>query len=358
MKALIGGGLLATFALPGGMAAAVLAAASSGQAGGPSAGALADIPARLLVAYQAAARSCPGLPWDVLAAIGKVETDHGRHGGGSLGPNGDVTPRIVGMALDGTGGTARVPDTDDGRLDGDAVLDRAVGPMQFLPGTWARWGRDGNGDGIADPHNGYDGIASAASYLCGGDGRIDDISAAIRAYNRSTAYVEEVLATAAGYRSATPRAAGTADVDAVLGHPNLTITDNARTDLRSGLVDPRVVAVLGLIGDRVSAGVGVIQTGHSQCVGGGSRAARPGCSVSEHWSYRAVDIYAVGGQPVSRTNVVARQLVELLAGLPAPLRPDELGQPWADLEPLPGVFSDPSHQGHLHLGYRETPGRS
>lgn len=357
MKALIGGGLLAVFALPAGLVAAVLASASATDSGRPSDEALADIPGPLLGAYQAAAETCPGLPWPVLAAIGKVETNHGRHGGGSFAPNGDVTPRIVGVALDGTSGTARIADSDGGRLDGDPVLDRAVGPMQFLPGTWARWGADGNGDGQADPHNAYDAIASAASYLCGEDGRIDDIAAAIGTYNRSSAYVEDVLATAVGYRSITSLAVGTADVGAVLGHPGLTITANARTDLQSGLVDPRVVSVLALIADRVSAGVGVIQTGHSQCVGGGSRADRPGCSVSEHWSYRAVDLTTIGGEPVSPTNAPARQLVELLAGLPPPLRPDEIGQPWADLEPLPGVFSDASHQGHLHIGYRETPGR-
>lgn len=354
MKALIGGGLLAVFALPAGMAAAVLAAASSASDGGPSGEALADIPPPLLGAYQAAAATCPGLPWPVLAAIAKVETDHGRHGGGSLAPSGDVAPPIVGVALDGTGGMARVADTDGGRLDGDPVLDRAVGPMQFLPGTWARWGADGNGDGVADPHNAYDAIASAADYLCGEDGRIDDIAAAIGTYNRSAAYVEEVLATAAGYRSASSLAVGAADTATVLGHPNLTITANARTDLESGLVDPRVVAVLSLIADEVPVGVGVIQTGHSQCVGGGSRAERPGCSVSEHWSYRAVDLYAVGGELVSRSNVAARALVELLAALPPPLRPDGLGQPWTELEVLPGVFSDASHQGHLHLGYRES----
>ncbi|MGI8983161.1 MAG: lytic transglycosylase domain-containing protein [Acidimicrobiales bacterium] len=353
MKSLIGGGLLAVFALPAGMAAAVLAAAGSAGGGGPSAGALADIPPPLLDAYQAAAATCPGLPWSVLAAIAKVETDHGRHGGASLAPNGDVAPRIVGVALDGTGGTVRVADTDGGRLDGDPVLDRAVGPMQFLPGTWSRWGADGNQDGVANPHNAYDAIASAANYLCGEDGRIDDVAAAIATYNRSAAYVEDVLTTAAGYRSA-GSVTGTGDVNAVLGHPGLTITANARTDLESGLVDPRVVAMLFLIADRVPVGVGVIQTGHSQCVGGGSRADRPGCSVSEHWSYRAVDLVAVGGEPVSPTNVVARELVELLAGLVQPLRPDEIGQPWADLAALPGVFSDASHQGHLHLGCRES----
>ncbi len=356
MKTLVGAGLLAVFALPAGMAAAVLAAATSGAEGEPSPHALADVPAPLLGAYQSAAETCPGLPWSVLAAIGKVETAHGRHGAASLAPNGDVVPRIVGVALDGTGGTARITDSDGGVLDSDATLDRAVGPMQFLPGTWGRWGRDGSGDGVADPHNAYDAIASAASYLCGADGRVDDVPAAIRIYNRSAAYVEDVLAIAAGYRSAASLTA-TADVGAVVSHPNLTITANARTDLTSGLVDPRVIAVLSLIAGQVPVGVGVIQSGHSQCVGGGSRAERPGCSVSEHWSYRAVDLYAVGGEPVSPTNVAARDLVELLASLPAPLRPDEIGQPWAELEPLPGVFSDASHQGHLHLGYREVPGR-
>ncbi len=357
LKTLLGRGLAATYALPAGLAAALAGASSSQATGVPSTAAVADIPDALLAAYRGAAASCPGLPWSVLAAIGKVETNHGRAGGATLALGGDVAPPIVGVALDGAGGTTRVADTDGGRLDGDALVDRAVGPMQFLPATWAPWGRDASGDGVADPHNAFDAIASAATYLCGPGDRLDDVEAAIATYNHSAAYVSHVLAVAAGYQSAspTPPALGSLTPAGLLAKANLTVSAAARGDLESGLVDPRVVAVLGMAADRFPIHVGVIRTGHSQCVGGGDRQSRPGCDISQHWYFRGADIDMVAGQAVSPANQAARTLAALLIGLSPPLRPDELGVPWAALAPLAGVFSDASHQDHLHVGYRPNP---
>ncbi|MGH9022736.1 MAG: lytic transglycosylase domain-containing protein, partial [Acidimicrobiia bacterium] len=201
MNLVLGGGLVVALALPAGMAA-VLTMGSAMSAPAASAQALAGIPGSLLVAYKTAASDCPGLPWTVLAAIGEVETDHGRSGGARLAPDGHVAPRIRGPVLDGSSGTARVLDSDGGHIDGDSSLDRAVGPMQFLPGTWSRWGRDASGDGLADIDNAYDAIASAAAYLCGESGRVGDIPAAVARYNHTAAYVERVLSVAATYGSA------------------------------------------------------------------------------------------------------------------------------------------------------------
>ena len=78
-----------------------------------------------------------GLPWTLLAAIGRVESDHGRYGGSELGFDGRPQPAIVGIALNGQGPVRAIADTDGGQWDGDRVWDRAVGPMQFIPGTWA-----------------------------------------------------------------------------------------------------------------------------------------------------------------------------------------------------------------------------
>ena len=75
--------------------------------------------------------------------IVRVETRHGTYGGTELSPAGITGERILGIALTGGGGTAHIPDSDGGRLDGDTVYDRAVGPMQFIPSTWARWAEDG-----------------------------------------------------------------------------------------------------------------------------------------------------------------------------------------------------------------------
>lgn len=345
----VGAGMAVSAALPLG-AAAVVAAGAAGA--GPSAEALADIPGPLLGAYRRAAAACPGLAWSVVAAVGKVESDHGRSGGARLGADGAVSPPIVGVALDGAG-VAAVADTDGGRLDGDATWDRAVGPMQFLPATWAAWGRDGSGDGRADPQNAFDAVASAGAYLCGPDGRVDDVAAALRSYNRSDAYVAEVAATAAAYDAAAPLAPAAAGV---VSHPGLVLSPSARADLASGRIDRRLVSVLALAAARFEVAVGVIRTGHDQCVGGGSRAERPRCRVSHHWHGRGVDLVAVGGRAVGVGNAEARALVEMLRRLPADLRPDEIGVPWAALDPLPGVFSDAAHRSHLHLGWGPAGG--
>jgi cell wall-associated NlpC family hydrolase len=109
--------------------------------------------------WQAAGNTY-GIPWEVLAAINKVESDFGRN----LGPS--------------SAG--------------------AIGWMQFMPSTWARWGIDANGDGVADPDNPTDAIFSAARYLAGCGGQFD-IARAVYCYNHATWYVNEVLGLASLY---------------------------------------------------------------------------------------------------------------------------------------------------------------
>ncbi|MGF1241131.1 lytic murein transglycosylase [Streptomyces sp. 2-6] len=156
------------------------------------------IPVTVLRAYRAAERSVArtdpgcGLPWQLLAAIGKVESGQAR--GGAVDAHGTTLGRITGPALDGRG-FAMIRDTDGGRYDGDRVYDRAVGPMQFLPSTWGRWGADGNGDGRADPDNVFDAALAAGHYLCAGDRdlrRAADLDRAVLSYNDSRAYLELV----------------------------------------------------------------------------------------------------------------------------------------------------------------------
>lgn len=169
-----------------------------------------EIPDVAMQAYLAAAESQAQQDpschpsWALLAAIGKVETNHGRHGGSAVDQSGDVIPPILGLVLDGsTPGTLAVVDTDRGVLDGNTVWDRAVGPMQFLPQTWASFGRDANENGVADPQNLFDAAGAAAAYLCAS--ATSDIGSdvgmrqAIRAYNRSDVYVEDVVAAMERY---------------------------------------------------------------------------------------------------------------------------------------------------------------
>ncbi|MFI1828803.1 lytic transglycosylase domain-containing protein [Streptomyces sp. NPDC020412] len=167
----------------------------------------AGIPATVLAAYRGAEaalrRGDPGcrLPWQLLAAIGKVESGQAR--GGRLDSRGTTLTPILGPVLDGVR-FAHVPDTDDGAYDGDTRYDRAVGPMQFIPSTWAGWGQDANGDGRRDPHNMYDAALAAGRYLCAGGRDLTvaaDLDRAVLSYNRSRAYVRTVLAWLAFYRS-------------------------------------------------------------------------------------------------------------------------------------------------------------
>lgn len=159
------------------------------------------IPATALAAYERAAaheqqvdRTC-GLTWPLLAGIGRVESDHGRFGGAVLHTDGVASPTILGIPLDGHG-TSRILDTDHGRLDGDRVFDHAVGPMQFIPSTWALYGIDGNSDGKADPNNIFDAAGTAAGYLCAAGGNLSTIGGqtqAVLTYNDSDAYLTLVL---------------------------------------------------------------------------------------------------------------------------------------------------------------------
>jgi hypothetical protein len=166
------------------------------------------IPGVAVKAYQqAAARlatgdpSC-GLRWTLLAAIGRVESNHGRFGGAQLREDGYGTKRIRGIPLDGRPNVAVIRDTDDGALDGDRVYDRAVGPMQFIPSTWRSVAVDGNGDELTDPNNTFDAALGAGVYLCAGDTdlrELDDRIRAVRRYNNADEYVRLVLRLAEMY---------------------------------------------------------------------------------------------------------------------------------------------------------------
>gem|GEM_PF-3235116 len=151
-----------------------------------------SIPATVLRAYLDAQRKLaatePGchLPWQLLAGIGEVES--GQAEGGNVSADGTAREPILGPVLNGDGFAA----VHDG-----SGWARAEGPMQFIPSTWQNWGVDANGDGRADPENVFDAAQAAADYLCAGGRDLNsasDLDAAILGYNRSDAYLSEVLA--------------------------------------------------------------------------------------------------------------------------------------------------------------------
>ena len=189
----------------------------------------AGIPATVLAAYKKAEQDLAStdaacrLPWQLLAAIGKVESGQAR--GGKVDANGTTFSPILGPALNGQG-FALIKDTDGGAYDGDSTHDRAVGPMQFIPSTWATWGQDGNGDGRKDPNNVHDAALAAGRYLCAGTRDLSlatDLDRAVLSYNHSTEYLRTVRSWFDYYKRGThevPDGTGVLPKDTDTGTPS------------------------------------------------------------------------------------------------------------------------------------------
>ena len=162
------------------------------------------IPAMSLSAYRNAERMMAaaypgcGASWNLLAGIGRIESMHAN--GGATDARGTAVRPIYGPALDGT-----LPGNEiivQSRTAGRVTYARAMGPMQFLPGTWSRYASDGDGDGKADVQNLFDSSLATARYLCSGGLNLRDagqVMAAILRYNNSVAYARNVLGWAAAY---------------------------------------------------------------------------------------------------------------------------------------------------------------
>ncbi|MGH3879634.1 MAG: lytic transglycosylase domain-containing protein [Actinophytocola sp.] len=166
------------------------------------------VPARALMAYGNAElvlhETDPGcrVSWATLAGIGRIESNHGQYGGATLGDDGRPSEPIIGVPLDGSAGVKAISDTDGGQFDGDPRVDRAVGPMQFIPSTWQRWAADANLDGRGDPQQIDDAALAAARYLCVGGRDLAqpaDWWAAVFSYNNSVPYGQKVFGLADGY---------------------------------------------------------------------------------------------------------------------------------------------------------------
>lgn len=195
------------------------------------------IPSMALAAYRNAetmmASAYPGcgLSWNLLAGIGRIESAHAN--GGATDARGTAVRPIYGPSLDGT-----LPGNEvivQSRTADRVTYARAMGPMQFLPGTWSRYASDGDGDGKAEVQNVFDASLAAARYLCSGNLNLrnqSDVVAAILRYNNSMAYAQNVLSWAAAY------ATGVVPVDLppITGSvPELEATVSSHLDRREGL---------------------------------------------------------------------------------------------------------------------------
>jgi hypothetical protein len=303
-----------------------------------SAFALADIPSRYLALYISAAHTCPALSWQLLAGIGKVETDHGR---------------------------TNAPGVHSGVNNYGCCS----GPMQFNirngpPSTWDTYG-DGNPTHVYQPQHA---IPAAANKLCT-DGLATPTTThtdpcptvtgtpaqhhAILAYNHACWYVHQVLTLATRYTTTTPSPTPTPTVQpvdaftrALAANPHLHTTQthgcNPRADLANPQLDLRIQSLLAILAEHWTLRISCIHTGHSKHVEATTR-------VSNHYVWRAIDIDQVNQQPVHPGASQTRALLDYLDNLQGPLRPIEVGAPFP-INHRP-FFTNQAHQEHIHIGY-------
>lgn len=179
------------------------------------------------------------LDWTVLAAIGRVESNHGTKGDSRLTDEGAARPGIFGKPLDGRGGRGRLRDTDAGQLDHDPTWDAPVGPLGILPSTWAQVGVDADGDDKRDPQDIDDAALGAAVLLCAHNRNLSNETAlrdALHAYNPTPGYARIVVRLAQRFATEgdlAPTIAEPAVVEPIPDRTIATVADTvARTDKR------------------------------------------------------------------------------------------------------------------------------
>jgi hypothetical protein len=183
-----------------------------------------------------AAPSCH-LSWNLLAAVGAAQSNHGRRGGAALNRTGVVKPSLFGSRTTGRG----AGDSDAGRLDHDRHGDRPMGPMMFLPSTWTTVGVDGDQDGRRSPQDIDDAALAAAVYLCSGSGDLStdhDARRALRRFDRAPSYADAVLALAETYAEQASARVTQISGPTLLAEADFAVVRRPRVSARSSEPDP------------------------------------------------------------------------------------------------------------------------
>jgi hypothetical protein len=309
-----------------------IAVAASAQNALACSSAVNQIPTSYLSLYKSWG-SVAGVPWSLLAAVGSVESAHGTdpgalvpHDRGVLGP------------MQFQAGSNLLAKKQDSAGD------------QGFGGTWALY-RTSSGHPPYRMDDPDDEIAAAAAKLRNDAGPSLDWTQALYHYNALGAYVSLVLKRAQQYRSgsctlgssdatgdstsgsdmggapgsgsATPAPVADATASDLLASASIQLSSQAAGDLRAGVVDTRLVELLGWVAETHSLVISEFKTGHGKYVTGTRK-------ISNNWYGRAVTITSVDGVPVSPRSTGAKALWQMLRTAPGSLRPSEIGAPWAD----------------------------
>ena len=226
---------------------------------------------------------------------------------------------------------------------------KEAGPMGLSEQEWKRFGVDGNGDGYVLRNEPWDGIATFARMLWANGG----IQAGLFDHSHAAWYVEAATREA-------DLIAGNCDTvktdwDIAYPQPTTNATEinwdnlqilnpTAADDIRSGVIDGRVVNLLALLTQRYSLLVSSLRSDHGMLTTSGN--------VSNHFYGRAVDIAAVNGVPCTDMSATSpcSEVGRILASLPEGARPTELIYGY-DLDGPGPAFAMADHTDHIHAGF-------
>jgi hypothetical protein len=312
------------------------------------ASATASIPSGYLALYQKWGQSYH-VPWQLLAAVGSVESNHGSNPGAYV-PH---TRGVLGPMQFQAGSNKLAKRVDSA---GD----------QGFGGTWGIY-RKASGHPPYRMDDADDEIAAAAAKLAYDAGQDRLWPRALWRYNALHSYRKTVLRRAArlGMNSACgllakSEQASVAGADAspevsqtvptaatpasLLANNSIAFSPAAADDIAHGVADKRLVALLAWMAVRHGIVVSVIKTGHARYVAGTHK-------ESNHWFGRAATIVEVDGRPVTAGSSAAADLWKQLLTAPKAIRPAEIGAPWT----APGTslrsFSGPDEKSSLHVGF-------
>lgn len=277
---------------------------------------VADVPPQMLAIYARAGKQT-GVDWAILAAIGKIESDHDRSTAQGVHSGVNFAGCCAGsMQISLTGGTNS---------------------------TWERFKADGNQDHIISVYEPADAVLTAAYYLRA-SGAPSDYQRAIFAYNHAQWYVDKVQRIATGYRTLTTTPPTAATPWAVLANPRITLTPSQRSDIARGLIDPRVVSLLAWAAQRHTVYVTSLRSDHGTYTASGN--------VSNHSAGRAVDIGLVDGDACRGTrDAPCGKLALEIAALTGPLHSTELIYCFDPAPASTSAWAQADHCDHLHIGY-------